>query len=118
MYYTVVITFGFGPYGLSPGLLSVAIKTINRIAPIKGISDINIIQPLLPISCSLLTATAILGTNVTRLYIIPSVLELSLIAKLIPLKTILMITLKRKKYRYSDLCERQVNVAYFLKTDR
>ena len=53
--------FGFGPYLFSPGALSVAAKIINQTAPTIGIKFIKNIQPLLPMSCNLLTETAVPG---------------------------------------------------------
>ena len=48
--FQTVTSFGFGPYSFSSGLLSVTIKTNSQIPPISGISEINIIHPLFPIS--------------------------------------------------------------------
>jgi hypothetical protein len=59
--FQTVTSFGLGPYSFSPGLLSVTKKTNNQIDPITGISPIRIIQPFIPVSCNLLTVTAIDG---------------------------------------------------------
>jgi len=58
--------FGFGPYLLSPGWLSVHISTSSQMPPTSGIREMNSHQPLFPRSCSLLTPTARLGMITAR----------------------------------------------------
>lgn len=62
-----MVAFGSAPYLFSPGLPSVARRIISQIMPIKGIKAINNIQPLLSISCNLLTPTAKPGINTAKL---------------------------------------------------
>ena len=57
---------GMGPNRLSPSCPGVAARTINHIHPIRGTKLIKIQPPPLPMSCILLTATAIDGSRMAR----------------------------------------------------
>ena len=61
-------SFGLGPYLLSPGSLPEKPITIPRIKPNTGSNHTNSHQPLMFMSCNLLTARAVVGNIVAKTY--------------------------------------------------
>ena len=106
--------FGFGPYRLSPGLPSCAINIKSQMPPMSGIKPIKTHQPLLPISCNLLTETANPGRSTARPYNKPITVIPNTLSKIDA--TTAKITLNNTNIQNSVLLALPLKSAYCFKT--
>ena len=83
-----------------------------------GMNPSNCHQPLFPVSCSLLAATAHVGNKMPRVQRFPSKSELFAGANVTSMNpsTKAMITLNSVNIQYSIRCARPLKTAYFLRT--
>ena len=114
---------GLGPYLFSPGWLSMQNSTSSQIPPTRGINPRKHHQPLLPISCSLLTCTASPGmitASSYRTYIQPYGKPWKLVLNKLSSRkaTIKKMRLNRTKNQYSFLRALPLKTVYFFRAAR
>ncbi len=117
------VLVGTGPYALSWACPSSTIQTIQRINPMHGIIMMSSIQPLFPVSCNLLTETAMEGmiiptrANMGTSNASPARLSLTFKRAAAPTnaticKTVAMTTYPKYPHQYSDRDALPEKVAY------
>ena len=116
------VLVGTGPYALSWACPSSTIQTIQRINPMHGINMMSSIQPLFPVSCNLLTETAMEGMiipimptraiNPGRAAISPASIRAIAPTNAKICKTVAMTTYPKYPHQYSDRDALPEKVAY------